>query len=332
MSFLGAERIGEEPKCACPRGPQEGKQMRAMAITFTLVSLVNGAVAEEPVRAFRPELPGEMTGTLKRIDDTGLIRLGYPKTSVPFAFVVGNEPVGYSIDLCSAIVKQITDELAGTRLHIEYRTVDPESRFSLLVADEIDLECGTTTSNPERREQVAFSPIIFVTGTKLLAKCNESITALRDLRGKTLVVTEGTTNSTVIAKLNELHRLGITLLTRHDPQQSFAALIAGKADAFASDEVLLKGWIANNQAVGEYCVVGDFLSYEPYGLVFRKDDFQFAELVERTFRRLARSGELYLLYEKWFTHPLPSGIPLDLPMNTQLRDIFRMLELSVEPG
>ena len=188
---------------------------------------------------------------------------------------------------------------------------------------EIDLECGSTTANFERKKLVAFSPIFFIAGTKLLVPRDSTITSYRDLRGKTVVVTAGTTNETAVRAISDKQKLGIKLLIGADHDQSFQMLAEGKADAFATDDVLLYGLVATTKS-GRYHVVGDYLSYDPYGLMYRKDDSDFGAVVDRTFTRLAQSRELVQLYNKWFQQRLPTGETLDLPMSPQLEEVFRV--------
>ena len=261
-----------------------------------------------------------LTGTLQRIKSSGAIRLGYRENALPFAFLANGEPVGYSIDLCNAIVQEVSAELGGRAVRVEYRPVTTQNRFSLLVSGDIDLECGSSTNTLERQERVAFSPVIFVTGTKLLVNRRSLVSNLRDLRSKWVVVTRDTTNAAIVGALSEKQRLRIKFLFGRDHDESFEILASGKAEAFANDDVLLHGLIANAKMSGDYRIVGDSLSYEPYGLAFRKDDFPFAEVVERTFQRIAKTGEMVRLYERWFLGPLPSGVHLNLPMSSELEE------------
>ncbi len=275
--------------------------------------------------------PHQLTGTLKRIKDTGVVRLGHRVNSIPFAFLDGRgRPVGYSIDLCKAVVEEVAQELGGVELRVEARPVTPENRFALVASGEIDLECGSSTSNVERRKQVAFSPTIFVSGTKLLVRKGAGIRSLRDLRGKTVVVTRGTTNAAAAQALAGKQGLGIAFLSGADHQESFQIFASGKADAFASDDVLLYGLVAETRTRARYRVVGDFLSYDPYALVYRRDDPDFAAVVDRAFERLARSREIVGIYAKWFLKPLPSGVRLDLPMSPHLEGALRVLGLPGE--
>jgi len=267
----------------------------------------------------------ELTGTLKKIKDSKTVSLGYRESSIPFSYVnkVG-EPIGYSIDLCNAVVDEVSRELEGVEIAVKYKKVIAETRIPAVKSGEVDLECGSTTANFERKKEVAFSPIFFVAGTKLLVPRSSGISSYRDLRDKTVVVTAGTTNEAAVRAISDKQHLGIKLLVGNDHAESFAMLKEGKADAFATDDVLLYGLLATARLGDQYHVVGEYLSYDPYGLMYRKDDPDFAAIVDRTFSRLAQSRELVQLYNKWFQQRLPTGETLDLPMSPQLEEIFRV--------
>jgi glutamate/aspartate transport system substrate-binding protein len=267
----------------------------------------------------------ELTGTLKKIKDSKTVTLGYRESSIPFSYVnkVG-EPIGYSIDLCNAVVDELSKELEGIEIAVKYKKVTAETRIAAVKSGELDLECGSTTANFERKKEVAFSPIFFVAGTKLLVPRSSGISSYRDLRDKTVVVTAGTTNEAAVRAISEKQHLGIKFMVGNDHAESFTMLKEGKADAFATDDVLLYGLIATARLGDRYHVVGEYLSYDPYGLMYRKDDPDFAAIVDRTFGRLAQSRELVQLYNKWFQQRLPTGETLDLPMSPQLEEILRV--------
>jgi glutamate/aspartate transport system substrate-binding protein len=267
-----------------------------------------------------------LSGTLKKVKDTGTITLGYRESSLPFSYLNRRQqPIGYSIDLCREIVEDASTELDGMEIKIAFAPVTPANRLQKVMSGEIDLECGSTTGNVQRRKDVAFSPIFFVAGTKLMVPKSSSVRSYRDLAGKTAVVTSGTTNEAALRTLSDKQKLGITIITAPDHAQSLAMLASGKADAFATDDVLLYGFIATAPAARDMKVVGEYLSYDPYGLVYRRDDPAFATLVERTFARMASERRLAELYNKWFLRRLPTGETLNLPISPQLDEVFRML-------
>jgi glutamate/aspartate transport system substrate-binding protein len=267
----------------------------------------------------------ELTGTLKKIKDSKTITLGYRASSIPFSYLNRpGDPIGYSIDLCGAVVDETAKELQGVEIAVEYKKVTAETRISAVLSAEIDLECGSTTANFQRKREVSFSPIFFIAGTKLLVPRSSRINSYRDLPGKTVVVTAGTTNEAAVRAISDKQKLAINVIIGSDHAESFAMLKEGKADAFATDDVLLYGLVATTKSGDQYHVVGEYLSYDPYGLMYRKDDPDFAAVVDRTFSRLAQSRELVQLYNKWFQQRLPTGERLDLPMSPQLEEIFRV--------
>ena len=276
------------------------------------------------------EAPVEFAGTLLKARDSGAVTLAYRESSIPFSYASAKGvPIGYSIELCRKLVEAI-GETVGRDIEIKWLPVTAESRIDAVVSGKADLECGSTTINLERQKRVAFSPTVFVSGTKLMVKAGSPIQSFRDLPGKTVVVTAGTTNEQTMRDLAATLRLDFRLLVARDHAESFAQLAAGKADAFATDDVLLYGLIAQNKAQGAYRVVGEFLSYDPYGIMYRKDDAQLARLVDDTFRDLAGDGEIERQYKRWFLSRLPSGISIDLPMSPQLETLVRAMVVRSE--
>jgi glutamate/aspartate transport system substrate-binding protein len=238
---------------------------------------------------------------------------------------VADNPVGYSLDLCAAVVGAIARTIDVPSVRTKFTRVTAQSRFPLVVSGEVDLDCGVTTDTPEREKQVAFSPTIFVTGTRLMVKRDSGIKSIANLKGKSVVVIDGTTNQDAVKFVNEKRNLGITLLSVPDRAQGYAMVKEGRADAFAADDVLLYGMIAQRVEQRQFIVVGDYLSYDPYGLMFRREDPQLRDLVQATFRELAESGDLFEIYHKWFIRRTPTGERLNLPISPHLEEIFHAL-------
>ena len=229
---------------------------------------------------------------------------------------------------CKAIIDEIAREIDNPRIKIEFAPVTPETRIPALLAGKIDLECGSSTNNVERQKQVAFSPLIFVAGTKLMVKRSSGIRSYKDLKGKVVVATAGTTNEQVIKRLNQQFNVGMNIVSARDHEESYALVADGNAAAFATDDILLYGLIARHRSQRELIVVGDLLSYDPYGIMFRKDDPQLNEAVLRTFQQLVESRDILELYHKWFIRRTPTGERLNLPMSPQLEESFRVLGLG----
>ncbi len=272
-----------------------------------------------------------LSPTLANIKGTHVVRLGYRESSPPFSFLdQANRPIGYSLELCEAIVDEIGVAVDDANLRIEYVKVTSDDRIPAVVHNKIDLECGSTTANAERSKQVAFSPLMFVAGTKLMVPKASAISAPKDLQGKTVVVTKGTTNEQAMHAVDKKFGLGLNIVAAADHEQSYQMLVDGKADAFATDDILLYGLIARHKSQDKFRVAGDYLSYEPYGIMFRKGEPQLAAVVERTFRKLGSNHDLVPLYDKWFVSRLPTGEKLNVAISPQLEDAFKALDDS--PG
>ncbi|HET7032263.1 MAG TPA: amino acid ABC transporter substrate-binding protein, partial [Casimicrobiaceae bacterium] len=246
------------------------------AFGWCLAAVVAAATLVVPAAADAqragPQIERWSSPTLKRIQSTGVVRVGYRENSPPFAFLdAKGKPIGYSLDICEVVVDAIAREV-DREVRVEYKAVTPENRFDLVTSGAIDLECGSSTNTAERRKSVAFSPTMFVTGTKLLVRRGSGIRSLRDLDGKTVVLTRGTVHETAVPKIAERQKLKINFVFGADHNESFKILADGKADAFANDDVQLYGMLADKKAAADFRVVGDFLTYADYALMFRRDD------------------------------------------------------------
>jgi glutamate/aspartate transport system substrate-binding protein len=270
-----------------------------------------------------------LSPTLASIKKNHVVRLGYRESSPPFSFLdPANRPIGYSLELCEAVVDEIGVEVDDPNLKIEYVKVTSDDRIPAVVQNKIDLECGSTTANAERAKQVAFSPLMFVAGTKLMVPKGSTISAPKDLQGKTVVVTKGTTNEQAMHALDKKFTLGLNIVVSPDHEQSYQMLVDGKADAFATDDILLYGLIARHKSQDKFRVTGDYLSYDPYGIMYRKGEPQLTAVVERAFRKLATNHDLVPLYNKWFVARLPTGEKLDVAISPQLEEAFKVLDDS----
>jgi glutamate/aspartate transport system substrate-binding protein len=272
---------------------------------------------------------GTLGPTLAAIKASKTVTLGYREASPPFSFLDhSGRPIGYSLELCEAVVDEVGVAIDESQLKIAYVKVTSDDRIPAVEGKKIDFECGSTTANAERGKRVAFSPLMFVAGTKLMVPATSAAKGIADLKGKTVVVTKGTTNEQAIAAADKKFALGLKMLTGEDHEQSYQMLASGKADAFATDDILLYGLIAQHKAQDKMKVVGDYLSYDPYGIMFRKGEPDVAAIVERAFRKLATNHDLVPLYNKWFVARLPTGEKLAVDLSPQLEESFKVLDDS----
>jgi glutamate/aspartate transport system substrate-binding protein len=270
-----------------------------------------------------------LSPTLAAIKNKHVVHLGYRESSPPFSFIdPSGRPIGYSLELCEAIVDEIGAEVDDPNLKIDYVKVTSDDRIPAVLEGKIDLECGSTTANAERGKQVAFSPLMFVAGTKLMVPKASTISAPKDLQGKTVVVTKGTTNEQAMHAIDKKFTLALNIVVSPDHEQSYQMLVDGKADAFATDDILLYGLIARHKSQDKFKVTGDYLSYDPYGIMYRKGEPQLTAVVERAFRKLGSNHDLLPLYNKWFISRLPTGEKMNVAISPQLEEAFKVLDDS----
>lgn len=260
--------------------------------------------------------------TLAKIAESGKITLAYRESSVPLSYLDGpNKPIGFSVELSNAVVEAVKKKLNKPNLQVALMPVTSQNRIPLIQNGTIDLECGSTTNNSARGKDVAFAVNHFYTGTRLLVKKSSKIKNYADLAKKTIASTTGTTNALVMRKYNAEKNLDMDIVLGKDHADAFLLVESDRALAFAMDDILLFGLIANAKNPAEFEVVGDALQVEPYACMLPKDDPAFKKVVDDTIVGLMKSGEFEKMYTKWFLSPIPpKNAPLNLPMSPQLRD------------
>ncbi|AJI95713.1 bacterial extracellular solute-binding s, 3 family protein [Yersinia ruckeri] len=287
-------------------------QMRKLALSLLLVGMASSVAHAE-----------ELTGTLKKIKDNGVIVVGHRESSVPFSYYDNQQKVvGYSQDYSNLIVDAVKKKLNLPDLQVKLIPVTSQNRIPLLQNGTFDFECGSTTNNLERQKQAAFSNTIFVVGTRLLTKKDSGIKDFKNLAGKAVVVTSGTTSEVLLNKLNEENKMDMRIISAKDHGDSFRTLESGRAVAFMMDDALLAGERAKAKKAGEWEIVGTPQSQEAYGCMLRKDDPQFKALMDQTIATAQTSGVATKSFERWFTQPIP---PKNLNLNFSLSDDMKKL-------
>jgi glutamate/aspartate transport system substrate-binding protein len=265
----------------------------------------------------------ELTGTLKKVRDSGSIAVGHRESSVPFSYYDDkNQVVGYSQDLVMKVVDAVKQKLNLPNLQVKMIPVTSQNRIPLIQNGTIDIEAGSTTNNLERQQQVSFSDNMFVIGTRLLVKKDSGIKDFPDLKGKNVVVTAGTTSERLIREMNEKNNLGMNIISAKDHGESFLTLQSGRAIAFMMDDALLAGERAKARKPDDWVIVGTPQSKEAYGMMLVKGDTQFKKLVDETLAKVEKSeGEK--IYQKWFLSPIPpKGLNLNLAISDDLKELF----------
>jgi glutamate/aspartate transport system substrate-binding protein len=268
--------------------------------------------------------PALAEGTLDKIKQTGAITVGHRDASIPFSYYDDQQrPVGYAMDICAAIVEGVKKQLNMPNLKVNYQLVTSANRIPLMANGTIDLECGSTTNNNERQQQVSFTNTHFIPANRWVAKKSSNLHTLNDLKGKTIVSTAGTSNIKLITQINADKNLGMNIISANGHPEAFQMVETGRAVAFVMDDILLYALVANSRNPGEFELSKEFLSLEPYGIMLRKDDPAFQKVADDATAALYTSGRINAIYDKWFLKPIPpKGVNLNVPMSEQLKKIF----------
>jgi glutamate/aspartate transport system substrate-binding protein len=285
--------------------------MKRLALfTATLLALASfGALAQD--------------GTLKKVKDSGSITIGHRDASLPFSYYDDKQqPIGYAMDLCLKIVDAVKAELKMPALKVNYQLVTSANRIPLMANGTIDLECGSTTNNLARQKEVSFTITHFVTANRWAYKKSSHVDKLADLKGKTIVSTAGTTNIKGMTEINTAKNLGMNIISANGHSEAFQMVETGRAVAFAMDDILLAGLVAQARTPSDYAISSEATSVEPYGIMLRKDDPAFKKVVDAAMVNIYKSGQINAIYSKWFEKPVPpKGINLNLPMSAAMKKV-----------
>ncbi|WP_087687253.1 amino acid ABC transporter substrate-binding protein [Pandoraea sp. PE-S2R-1] len=270
-----------------------------------------------------PKINGDLTGTLKKIHDTGLITLGYREAAIPFAYVNDKgKPVGYTMDLCYAVVDAVKSALNMPNLKVREMSITPQNRIPLVKNGTVDLDCAPNTITPERAEQVGFSHPYYVSEVRLLVNKKDNIRGLEDLKGQNLVASAGSTGER-LARI-QADKGGFRVIPARDHGESMMTLETGRAKAFALDDVLLAGLRATAREPGDFAIVGAPLETELNALMLRRDDPQFKKFVDTTLAHVFSSGEIRRIQHKWFQQPIPPrNVNLNLEPSKEVIEVWR---------
>jgi len=281
-----------------------------------------------------PVVAQELTGTLKKVKDTGAITLGHRESSIPFSYYDDKQQVvGYAMDLCYRIVDAVKADLKMDKLEVKLNPVTSATRIPLIANGTVDLECGSTTNNLERQKQVAFTITHFVTSNRFVSKKSANIKTVDDLKGKTIVSTSGTTNIKQITELGAQKNLGLNILAAKDHAEAFLMVETDRAAAFVMDDILLYSLVAESKSPGDYVISADALSVEPYGIMLRRDDPAFKKVVDAAMVATYKSGAINAIYDKWFLKPIPpKGINLNVAMSAAFKKVVANPTDSGDPS
>ncbi|MGH8736067.1 MAG: transporter substrate-binding domain-containing protein [Burkholderiales bacterium] len=296
-----------------------------MKSTTLILALLAGAALASPASA--------LEGTLKNIKDSGAITIGHRDSSIPFSYYDDKQhPIGYALDICYKIVDAVKAQLNMPGLKVNLLPITSSTRIPLMANGTIDLECGSTTNNAERKKQVDFGMTYYIVKYRYVSKKSAHMDKIDDLKGKTVASTAGTTDIRALNKLNTERNFGMNIIAANDHAQAFLMVETGRASAFLMDDILLSGLVANSKNPSEFHISSESLGLEPYSLMFRRDDPEFKKLVDDTMAKLYTSGAIMKIYDKWFMNPIPpKGINLNTPASDALKRVFAHPTDSPDP-
>jgi glutamate/aspartate transport system substrate-binding protein len=302
--------------------------LKPLSLALTALALTAASLAA-------PLAAQELTGTLKKIKDTGSITVGHRDASIPFSYYDDKQqPVGFAMDVCARIVDAVKTELKLPKIDVKYQLVTSANRIPLMANGTIDLECGSTTNNADRQKQVGFTNTHFLTASRYVSKKSSNIKKIDDLKGKTVVSTSGTTNIKQLNDVNNEKKLGINVVPANGHAEAFLMVETDRAVAFVMDDILLASLVASSKTPDAYVISSDAFSLpEPYGIMVRRDDPDFKKVADAATAKLYKSPEIAKLYTKWFESPIPpKGLNLKLPMSATMKKAFASPSDSGDPA
>lgn len=262
--------------------------------------------------------------TLKKIKDSGSITLGARESSGALAYTLGDgKYVGFHTEMSQRIAADLQKQLGLPKLDVKFQVVTSQNRIPLMQNGTIDLECGSTTNNATRQKDVSFAMTTYMEEVRIATKANSGINSVKDLVGKTVATTTGTTSVQTLRKHERANGVDFKEVFGKDHADSFLLLESGRADAFVMDGQILAGNISKSKNPADFKIVGEVLSVEPIACMLRKDDVAFKKAVDDSIKGMVKSGELAKLYDKWFMQPIPpSNTKVGLPLSQATKDAW----------
>ena len=261
--------------------------------------------------------------TLAKIKASGSVTLGVRESS-GLSYTLGNgKYVGFHTEMAEVILADIQKQLGLPKLDIKYQPVTSQNRVPLVTNGTVDLECGSTTNNAARQKDVAFAVTTYVEEVRIATKANSSINSIKDLNGKTVATTTGTTSVQLLRQSKRGGNIDFKNILGKDHADSFLLLETGRADAFVMDGSILAGNISKSKNAKDFVIVGEPLSTEPIACLVRKNDPAFLKAVNDSIARQANDGTLAKLWDKWFIQPIPpANVAVGLPLSDATKNAW----------
>jgi len=285
--------------------------MKKQLLTIAILATIAGGAS------------AQATDTLAKIKASGVITEGVRESS-GLSYTLGDgKYTGFHYDVCAAIINDIQKNLGLSKIETKYQPVTSQNRIPLVQNGTVDLECGSTTNNATRAKDVSFAVTTYVEEVRIATKANSGINGIKDLTGKTIATTTGTTSVQTLRKHKRAENVQFKEVFGKDHSDSFLLLESGRADAFIMDGSILASNIAKSKAPADFKIVGEVLSVEPIAIMMRKDDAAFKKVVDDSIKAQIASGAMAKLYDKWFMQPVPpTNVKIGLPLSAATKDAW----------
>lgn len=296
-----------------------------------MMKTISGLALAAAFAAASPWATAQQTDTLKKIKDSSTITMGVREASGAMSYSLGGgEYTGFHVEVCKKVIADMEKQLGLKKLNVRFQPVTAQNRIPLVQNGTVDLECGTTTNNSARQKDVAFAPTLYVEEVRVATKAKSGITSLAQLANRTVSATSGATAVQLIRKHERAAGVDFKELFGKDNSEGFLLLENDRADAFVADGQILATMISQSRQSSAYVVLKEILSVEPIAIMLPKGDAPFKRMVDDSIVRMAKSGEVAKLYDKWFVQPIPpNNVLVGLPASALTRAAW--VELSDKP-
>ncbi len=265
--------------------------MKIKLATLSIALFISGGVLAED--------------TIAKVKASGVVTMGVRESSGALSYALpGGKYTGYQVEICNRVIANL-EKAVGRKLEVRYRQVDSQNRLTYIQNGTVDLECGSTTNNKTRQQDVAFLPTTFVEEVRIAVRADSGITSIVQLNGKSVGTTTGSTSVQTLAGNERVKGMKFREVFGKDHTDTFQMLEAGRVEAFVMDRAILASSIATARKPSDFQIVGEVLSVEPIAIMIRKDDPAFKKLGDDTLKDMMKSGEIAKLWDKWFMQPIP---------------------------
>jgi general L-amino acid transport system substrate-binding protein len=222
--------------------------------------------------------PGQGGPTLEKIKQRGEmicgIHVGLPGFG---AQDVNGKWSGLDIDLCRAVTAAIFDDPNKVKLI----TTTPSTRFVVVQTGDVDMLArnATYTMARDTSQGMAWPVINYYDGQGFMVKKSLGVASVKDLKGASICVTQGTTTELNLADYFRTNKIEFKVVTFGTNEEGVKAMESGRCDAYTTDASGLAAERLKFAKPDDFIVLPEVISREPLGPAVRRGDDAWAALV-----------------------------------------------------